>query len=304
MICTYLLFSGLCSSASEVLDFYGSRRYDQDLHHQFFIIINNCRTFDSNGVTIPSQRRYVEYFNYKISRELQYSPTKLLLHSVILEPPPHVGFSHHEVHLQFQVFQHFIEPFLSGVFSTTWEESKVVMNLKEPLPLSGDVKFVFSQKLNVDLLHLRNKPKFFSSVPCPKLFHFWINTFFVGKELSSDLSHGISQAQIRCQPLAQSHRSPKRNKSASSFTLRNRFAPLSMPDLATSEVDKESSEKEDGEMRQGTAVKLSKHQIDKVSKDHKDKFPEHFSVTLLVSTPSDEDNLNRSSETGLWMKVR
>ena len=63
-------------------------------------------------------------------------------------------------------------PFTSDVQTVTWEDKKVVLKVNPPLLLNGDVKIVFSQKMNVDLLHLTNKPKFISTVPHYKLFHF------------------------------------------------------------------------------------------------------------------------------------
>ena len=81
MICAYLLFAKVFKTAAEVLEYYGSKR-----------------TFDSNGVTIPLQQRYVDYFSTRISQELQYSPVKLMVTSIVLEPPPHVGFNNHKAH--------------------------------------------------------------------------------------------------------------------------------------------------------------------------------------------------------------
>ena len=70
MICAYLLFAKVFKTAPEVLEYYGSKR-----------------TFDSKGVTIPSQRRFVDYFSIKISQELQFNPVKLMLTSIVLKPP-------------------------------------------------------------------------------------------------------------------------------------------------------------------------------------------------------------------------
>lgn len=45
MVCSYLVYKRLCSSAEEAMALFGERR-----------------TTDNKGVTIPSQRRYIEYF--------------------------------------------------------------------------------------------------------------------------------------------------------------------------------------------------------------------------------------------------
>ena len=69
MICAFLLFSGRFSTARDVLDYYASKR-----------------TFDSKGVTLPSQRRYVAYFAAKLELGLEYSPTRMRLTAVVLRP--------------------------------------------------------------------------------------------------------------------------------------------------------------------------------------------------------------------------
>jgi len=236
MICAYLLFAKVFRTAAEVLEYYGSKR-----------------TFDSNGVTIPSQRRYVDYFSTKISLELQYNPVKLMLTSIVLEPPPHVGFTNHEAHIQFQIFQHFMAPFQSDVYTINWEDSKVVLDLKSPLTICGDVKISFTQKLALNVLHLRNKPKFISTVPHSKLFHFWVNTFFVDREVSSELTHDISAGTSSVNHCVRnfqvnSDRPIRRNvtysKNLSPFPIRNRFAPLSLPDLKAELNDDSDSSRE------------------------------------------------------------
>ena len=149
MICAYLLSSGAFKSLKEVLNFYAGKR-----------------TLDSNGVTIPSQRRYVDYFSTKISHGLKNSLIKLILKAIILELPPHVGFGHYKCHLQFSVIQHFHAPFQSKIYSPSWNDSKVVLKLSNPLDLSGNVKILYIQEMSVDVFHLRNKPtKFISTVP-------------------------------------------------------------------------------------------------------------------------------------------
>ncbi|XP_063536940.1 phosphatidylinositol 3,4,5-trisphosphate 3-phosphatase and dual-specificity protein phosphatase PTEN isoform X2 [Cydia strobilella] len=71
MICCYLLYSQQKATADEALRFYGTRR-----------------THDEKGVTIPSQRRYVEYFAALVRSRLTYTATKVHIRELIMSPPP------------------------------------------------------------------------------------------------------------------------------------------------------------------------------------------------------------------------
>jgi len=311
MICAFLLYSKTFSSAQEVLDYYGS-----------------VRTFDANGVTIPSQRRYVDYFATKLLKGLhfEYIPVKMYLSSIVIQSPPHIGgFGHHATHLQFQVLQQLVPPFTSEVYTCELSKDRIVLDVRPPVLISGDVKIVFSQKVNVDLLHLRSKPKF-SSIPHGKLFHFWVNTFFVDLQYSTPLSHDLSVStgiertgtkfpsmtrlptrSTPCSPVGSKRFLSRIATSKKMFTptpVRNRFATLSMPNLpaqflgndndTNSAVNSVKRIEEEEEVLSGIgastmgremSVRLWKDQIDKASKDHTGKFPEEFSVTLIVFKP-------------------
>lgn len=307
MICAFLLHSKMFETAGDVLNFYGS-----------------ARTFDSNGVTIPSQRRYVDYFATKILKGLQFSyiPVKMFLTNIVIEPPPHIGFGHHSAHIQFQVYQPLVPPFMSEVYTVNLSNSRIILELSTPLLLRGDVKIAFSQKLNVDLLHLSAKPKFLSHIPHGKLFHFWFNTFFIDLQHSTPLSHDLAKASgtegltarfpsIKKLPIQS--RKPFSRSSRSQqvvFTptpVKNRFTALSLPNLPAqfagdspsmelshhtkyhymgdnTEPVKKSLPPPGCEM----SVRLRKEQIDKASKDHSARFADDFSVTLLVVKPKDQ----------------
>jgi len=327
MICAFLLYIKMFETADAVLNFYGS-----------------ARTFDSNGVTIPSQRRYVDYFATKLSRGLQfeYSPVKMFLTNIVIEPPPHIGFGHHSAHLQFQVSQPLVPPYLSEVYTVNLSKKKVILTMNTPLLLSGDVKISFSQKLNMDLLHLSAKPKFISNIPHGKLFHFWFNTFFVDLQQSTPLSHDLAKASgteglaTRFPSMSRlpitTPSTPKKSFPRKSYSRRamispaptpvkNRFAALSLPNLPAQFVGEgsnpviESSPSSDPFMSKiqeerpdipvgcEMSVRLRKDQIDKAAKDTSSRFSEDFSVTLIVVKPDDQSSGYRGLGPGVDQDV-
>lgn len=65
MICAYLLYSQMCSTPEDALEFYAQKR-----------------TKNTHGVTIPSQRRYVHYFSRILREKLQYHSVRMMIRSI------------------------------------------------------------------------------------------------------------------------------------------------------------------------------------------------------------------------------
>lgn len=179
MICAYLLHSGVCKTAEEVLTHYAS-----------------MRTNDCKGVTIPSQRRYVDYYATMTQswrqpgpESLQYNPVKMYLTSIVIDPLPQMGRGQQEGFIQFEVQQTCVAPYLSEVYQVRRNDGRINIDLPTPLLIVGDIKIEFQQKLKLDILNLSQRPRYVGN---GKLFHFWVNTFFIDQQRTSSLTHDSS----------------------------------------------------------------------------------------------------------------
>jgi len=252
MICAFLLFSGRFSSARDVLDHYASKR-----------------TFDSKGVTLPSQRRYVAYFAAKLELGLEYSPARLLLTAVVLRPPPTFGFCQQEAHLQLQVHQTLLPHFDSDVF-TVDPSKEITLKLPNPLLLKGDVKLALLQKVNVDMLHLGSKPKFVNHT---KICHFWVNTCFAALGHSCPLSHTVL-------PSTDGKSSQVMIPTANRFSALEVRSPLPPP-------RRRPSTRSQGDVQGNSSpdlkLLLGKSQIDKAAGDASGRFAKDFTVELQMN---------------------
>jgi len=170
MICAYLLHRREYATADDVLGYYGS-----------------VRTQDQKGVTIPSQRRYVDYYAAMVNENLQYNPVKMYLTSIVIDPLPQVAsLGQHEGYIQFEVRQTSVRPFQSDVYLVKRTDGRINIELQNPLLIVGDVKIDFTQKIKLDVFNLTGRPRY---VPNGKLFHFWVNTFFIDQHRSTHLTH-------------------------------------------------------------------------------------------------------------------
>ncbi|XP_065175904.1 phosphatidylinositol 3,4,5-trisphosphate 3-phosphatase and dual-specificity protein phosphatase PTEN-like isoform X1 [Sycon ciliatum] len=153
MICAYLLHANMFSTIRESLEFYGE-----------------TRTQNAKGVTIPSQRRYVYYYGFLLKNSLVYSRTTLLLKSIIIDGIPQYS---NGCPMCFTVKQLKVKIAVSKVYDAERHRRGdcVDMPLEPPVPVCGDIK--------IEFFHcLRFKKE--------KMFHFWLNTFFVNHDCLVD----------------------------------------------------------------------------------------------------------------------
>ncbi|XP_061167290.1 phosphatidylinositol 3,4,5-trisphosphate 3-phosphatase and dual-specificity protein phosphatase PTEN-like [Saccostrea echinata] len=151
MICAYMLHRKKFTDSDAALKYYGQ-----------------TRTRDEKGVTIPSQVRYVEYYGYMIRHNLQYKPVTLLLRAIdFFTIPMHNGGTCCPF---FEVFQLKVKVYTSKTYEDIRKgQDKFSMATDQSVPLCGDIKVVFY-----------NKPRLTKKKE--KMFQFWFNTFFVGKD--------------------------------------------------------------------------------------------------------------------------
>lgn len=150
MICAYLLHRKRFKDAEDALKHYGS-----------------VRTMNEKGVTIPSQIRYVQYYGHLVKNNLEYKPINLLLVSIRFEPIP--MFFNNPCAPCFVIRHPKVKIHQSEVYDKAKKgDNYLEMPLTTPVVCCGDM-----------LIEFFNKPKMMAK---ERMFHFWLNTFFVTAE--------------------------------------------------------------------------------------------------------------------------
>lgn len=157
MICCYLLHSRKFKTADQALNFYGQ-----------------TRTQDKKGVTIPSQVRYVRYYETLLRNRLDYTPVSMYIKEFILNPVPNftggqgclsLTISHQTICKEGPTLSVKVQKLRKNdTFEVKKSDLPFSIKLDYCLPLTGDIKVEFFNK---------------TMMRKEKLFQFWFNTFFI-----------------------------------------------------------------------------------------------------------------------------
>jgi len=168
MICCYLLHSGIVSTAQEALSYYATKR-----------------THDRKGVTIPSQQRYVNYYQSILHNKMTLSIRPLKLTEVIVDGTVSVNYG---TQLQLNVYSG-SSGYHTGCLEYNHRHNKKMNKFVVQIfgrcqegdcdcagvSVQGDVRFELYSK---------------NIIKREKLCHFWFNTFFVQEKRIDDVVQG------------------------------------------------------------------------------------------------------------------
>ncbi|XP_034256934.1 phosphatidylinositol 3,4,5-trisphosphate 3-phosphatase and dual-specificity protein phosphatase PTEN isoform X2 [Thrips palmi] len=243
MVCCYMLHAKLFPTASEALSYYGDKR-----------------THDKKGVTIPSQRRYVEYYASLVQEQLVYRPVTLTIREIRLEPMPVLNGGQSSI--MFTISMRNNKLYQSQIYEVKKGAPSLTINLELCVYLNDDIKVEFF-----------NKPKMMRK---EKLFHFWFNTFFVREEATlvpepKENGNDVERPERTTRALSYDEEAQIGQCDASSRT--RSLAPLN-PDTKV------------------VILRLDKWELDDAHKDKQNKiyasdFRVHVSMARLPPEPSD-----------------
>lgn len=159
MICAYLIHAGEC----EILDESGSsvKITSADKALEYY---GRHRTHDKKGVTIPSQKRYVYYYEELVKKNLEYKHLTLKLNSIRLDTIP--IFNGGAFTLICQIIQLPKQKLKTYEIEAKKGSKFLIYNIPDELTFRGDIKIEF----------------YIKKIKKEKIFQFCFNTFFVKSE--------------------------------------------------------------------------------------------------------------------------
>lgn len=204
MICAFLVHSGRATTPQEALKMYAQ-----------------YRTSDLKGVTIPSQRRYVEYYARLVSGPHVYSPVRLKPTEITFLPPPPIlnGSSSTFYLIIYQNHKQGLKTiFKSEPLEVKKNSVSFDYSFKQPLIISGDVKFEFKSC---------EKIAFKSS---KSIFSFWFNTYFLPESTSTSTNGSSASVDSNADILSKNnhHSPPSPNVSSRQLRNHNQIKPQSL----------------------------------------------------------------------------
>ena len=150
MICSYMVHDRIFDSTKDVLQFFGE-----------------ARTKNAKGVTLPSQRRYVQYYGHLLKNNLTYSPKTVLIKSIHFIGIPNMQGGTCVPY--FTVVAQIVKVYTSKLYDHIKRtDSTADLLLPQELPVCGDVKMDFYHQ---------------SMIGKERMFTFWFNTFFIDMHL-------------------------------------------------------------------------------------------------------------------------
>lgn len=277
MICSYLLHDKLFDTAKEALKFYGE-----------------ARTQNAKGVTIPSQRRWVQYYGFLLRNNLDYSPRTVLLKAIRLQGMP--NFQSGTCVPSFVVRLYKTRIYTSKVYENFKKTDTMIdLMLPQPLPLCGDIKIEF----------------FHNGWKKEKMIHFWFNTFFIDMHVAQQQAWYADEHKQEREAKLEAHQHSSSSHSLSGFRgnsstsgkeepLRGQATGMSQAQISR---DSKAAARATGISSNGglspdyqvgpdcKVIILPQDELDKANKDKK-HYPANFQVHVVLSEVDQEVESN------------